>query len=215
MNESQIIEMALQRQFARESVPECPRGPWAPTTIAPLPHRPQSKNFAFACAVLVILLGAGIATEASGVLRAGYAHLFNQGSSTPLPPLIHKADRLTIAQAQQHMPFTIVAPVGLPTQTIFQYAHVLSEQPKASVSLVYQTQIAGRYYRILIGETNAISGPPVAHFEGIVQEKNGKTRRETWTLPLLRWKHGNVIMEMLPQGLPATVTDRIVRENTL
>jgi len=215
MNEPKIIEMALQRRFARAAVPECPQGPWAPTMAAPFPPRPRSRGLAYACAVLVILLSAGIATQAAGVLRAGYAHLFNQSSSKPLPPLIHRADRFTIAQAQQHMSFRVVVPVGLPTHTIFQYAHVVSERPIARVALVYQTQIAGRYYRILIEEMAAVSGPPVAHFEAIRQGKDGRTHRETWTLALRRWKHGNVIMEMLPQGLPATVTDRIVRENTL
>lgn len=216
MNEPQIIEAALQRRFARVAVPECPQGPWAPTTAAPaLPH-PRSRGFAYACAVLVILVSAGIATQASGVLRAGYAHLFIfQGSSKPLPPLIHRADRLSIAQAQQHIPFAVVVPVGLPPHTIFQYAHVVSEQPIARVALVYQTQIGGRYYRIIINETTVVSGPPVAHFELVFKGKDARTHRETWTLPLRRWKHEDVIMEMLPQGLPATITDRIVRENTL
>ncbi|MDP9025434.1 MAG: hypothetical protein M3N13_08680, partial [Candidatus Eremiobacteraeota bacterium] len=52
---------------------------------------------------------AGVVAQASGVLRAAYAHLsIFQGSSKPLPPMIHRAYRLTIAQAQQHMPFAIV-----------------------------------------------------------------------------------------------------------
>jgi hypothetical protein len=150
------------------------------------------------------------------VLRAGYAHLsIFQGSSKPLPPLIHRADRLTIAQAQQRVPFAVVVPVGLPAHTIFQYAEAASEQPIPRVVLVYQTQLGGRYYRIIINETTVVSGPPIAHAEAVSKGKDGRTRRETWTLPLRRWKHGDVIMEMVPLGLPATMTDRIVRENTL
>lgn len=158
----------------------------------------------------------GVVAQASGVLRAGYAHLFIfQGSSKPLPPLIHRADRLTIAQAQERVPFAIVVPAGLPPHTILQYAAVGSEHPVPRVVLNYQTQIGGRYYRTIIVETTTVSGPPVAHFDVIRKGKDGRLRHETWTLPLRRWKHGDVIMEMLPQGLPATMIDRIVRENTL
>ncbi len=215
MNERHIIEAALQRRFAREAVPECPQGPWGPTKAAPTP-RARSRGFAFACAALAILLSAGIATQASGALRAGYAHLFMfQGSTKPLPPMIHRADRLTIAQAQQHIPFPIVVPVGLPARTTFQYAHVISEGPIARVGLMYQTQISGLYYRININEATAVSGPPVAHADLIFRAKDGRTHHDTWTIPLRRWKHGDLIMEMMSQGLPAAVTDRIVRENTL
>jgi hypothetical protein len=158
----------------------------------------------------------GVVAQASGVLRAAYAHLFIfQGSSKPLPPLVHRADRLTIAQAQQHMPFAIVVPAGLPPHTILQYAGVGSEHPVPRVALFYQTQIGGRYYRTIIVETTTVSGPPVAHFEASRKGKDGRLRHETLTVPLRRWKHGDVIMEMLPQGLPATMIDRIVRENTL
>ena len=158
---------------------------------------------------------AGVVAQASGALRAGYEHLFTfHGSSKPLPPMIHRANRLTIAQAQQHMPFAIVAPAGLPPHTILQYAGVGTEHPAPRVELFYQTQIGGRYYRILIGETTAVSGPPIAHFDVIGRGKNGRLRHETGTLPLRRWKHGDVIMEMLALGLPAAMIDRIVRENT-
>ncbi len=215
MNENQIIEAALQRRFARAVVPECPQGPWGLTTASPARPQPRSRGFAYACAVLVILVSAGVAGQASGVLRAGYAQLFIfHGSSKPLPPLIHRADRLTIAQAQQHMPFTVVVPAGLPPHTIFQYADVVSEHQIPQVVLVYQTQIGGRYYRIIINEATAVSGPPIAHFEAVSKGKDGRTRHRTWTLPLRRWKHGDVIMETLPLGLPSTMIDRIVRENT-
>jgi len=215
MNEHQMIEAALQRRFARAAVPECPKGPWNPAT--PAHRRPQarSRGFAYAGAVLVILVAAGLAAQASGALRAGYAQLrIFQGSSKPLPPLIHRADRFTMAQAQAHLPFTIVAPAGLPPNTTFQYAHVVSEHPVARVALMYQTQIGGKYYWININETTAVSGPPVAHFELEFKGKDGRTSHQRWTVPMRRWKHGDVIMEMVPLGLPAAVVDRIVRENT-
>jgi len=216
MNEGQILQAALQRRFARVAVPECPQGAWSPTTAAPVRPRPRSRGFVYAIAALGVLVSAGVAAQASGALRAGYAHLFTfHGSSKPLPPMIHRADRLTIAQAQQHMPFAVVAPAGLPPHTILQYAGVGTEHPAPRVELFYQTQIGGRYYRILIGETTAVSGPPTAHFDVIGSGKNGRLRHETGTLPLRRWKHGDVIMEMLAPGLPATMIDRIVRENTL
>jgi hypothetical protein len=159
---------------------------------------------------------AGFVAQASGVLRAAYAHLFVlPSSSKPLEPLIHRADRLTIAQAQQHVPFAIVVPAGLPPHTILQYADVGSEHPVPRVVLNYQSQIGGRYYRTIIVETTTVSGPPVAHFEAGRKGKDGRLHRETWTVPVRRWKHGNVIMEMLSPGLPATMMDRIVRENTL
>ena len=216
MNEHQIIEAALQRRFARAAVPECPQGPWSPATPAPRRPQLQSRRFAYAGAMLATLVSAGLAAQASGALRAGYAHLgIFQGSSKPLPPLIHRADRFTMAQAQQHLPFTIVAPAGLPPNTTFQYAHVVSEHPIAGVALMYQTKIGGKYYWININETTAVSGPPLAHFEVESKGKDGRTHRYTWTVPTRRWKHGDVIMEMLPLGLPAATVDRIVRENTL
>ncbi len=211
MNESQIIEAALERRFARAVVPECPHGPWRPAQSAR--PRPRSLGWAYACAVLVVFVSAGVAGQASGVLPDGFARFF-QGSVKPLPPLIHRADRLTIAQAQQHMPFTIVVPAGLPPHTIFQYAHVVSEHPIPRVALLYQTQIGAEYYRININETTAVSGPPVAHFEALFKGKDGRIHDRTWTLPLRRWKHGNIFMETLPQGIPPAMVDRIVRENT-
>jgi hypothetical protein len=160
--------------------------------------------------------GRGVVAQASGVLRAAYAHLFVfESSSKPLPPLIHRADRLTIAQAQQHVPFAIVVPAGLPPHTTLQYADVGSEYAVPRVVLNYQTQVGGRYYRTVIVETTSVSGPPVAQFEAIGNGKDGHVHRETWMVPVRRWKHGNVIMQMLSPELPATMTDRIIRENTL
>ena len=215
MNEPEIIEMALQRRFARVTIPDCPHGPWAPTSPAPIPRRARLRGFAYACAAVAILLGTGVATQAASALRVGYAIFFNHGSSTPLPPLIHQPDRLTIEQAQQHLPFRIVVPVGLPTHTLFQYAGVINVHSNPVVALYYQAQIAGRYFRIIIKEATAINGPPVVHFDAVVRGKDGQLRDNRWTLPVRRWRHGNVIMEMLPQGLPAAVVNRIVRDNTL
>jgi hypothetical protein len=210
MNESQIIEAALQRRFARAVVPECPNGPWRPAS--PIPSRPRSRGLAYACALLLVFVSAGVAGQASGV-QPWFARFF-QGSQKPLPPLIHRADRLTIAQAQQNMPFTIVVPNGLPPHTTFEYAHGVSEHSVPHVALYYQTQIGGEYYRIIISEATAVSGPALAHFDVAFKGKDGLMHDRTWTLPLRRWKHGNVIMEMLPDGLPPSVVDRIVRENT-
>ena len=215
MNERQIIEAALQQRFARVRVPECPQGPWGPATAAARRPQPQSCGLAYAGAMLVIVVSAGLAAQASGALRAGYEHLgIFQGSSKPLQPLVHRADRLTIAQAQQYLPFVVVEPAGMPPHTTFQYAHVISEHPVPRVAMMYQTQIGGKYYWININEATADSGPPVARFELVGRGKDGWLHRETWTVPMRRWKHGDVIMEMVPLGLPAAVVDRIVRENT-
>ncbi|MBV8369861.1 MAG: hypothetical protein JO036_13185 [Candidatus Eremiobacteraeota bacterium] len=162
----------------------------------------------------VLALG-GVAAQASGALPPALAHLmWLDGSSKPMPPLIHRADQLTVAQAQQHMPFTIVVPAGLPPHTSLQYAHVVSEQPVPRVALNYQTQIGGRYYRININETTAVSEPPVRRHRLIFKAKNGWTERIVPMVQPRRWKHGAVIMEMLAAGLPAPIVDRIVRENT-
>jgi hypothetical protein len=179
------------------------------------PHA-APRRLVYASAVLGVVLTAGVAAQASGTLPAAYARLMNwNGSSKPLPPLIHAADRLTLAQAQERAPFTIVIPAGLPPNTTFQYAAVVREHPIPRVGLNYQTIIGGRYYRINVNETTVASGPPVAHFEAIYKTKDGRSRHETWTVPLRRWKHGAVVMEMLPGGLPPAVVDRIVRESTL
>jgi hypothetical protein len=215
MNEAQTIKAAIERRFSRAAVPDVPLGPWrAEPARALRPHAP-SRRFAYASTVLGVFVAAGVAAQASGTLPAYYARLVGfGGSAKPLPPLVHRADRLTITQAQQHMPFQIVVPAGLPAHTSLQYAHVVSEQPIPRVALNYQTQIGGRYYRININETTAVSGPPVTHFEAIFKGKDGRSRHQTWTVPLRRWKHGAVVMEMVPAGLPAPVVDRIVRETT-
>lgn len=215
MNESQLIEAAVERRFSRVAIPDVPRAAWsAKTARGGRPHA-APRRLVYAGAVLGILLTAGVAAQASGTLPAAYARLMLwNGSSKPLPPLIHAADRLTIAQAQQQTPFTIVIPAGLPPNTTLQYADVVRVHSIPHVALNYQTVIGGRYYRININETTIASGPPVAHFEATYKTKDGRTHDEAWTVPLRRWKHGAIVMEMLPAGLPPAVVDRIVRENT-
>ncbi|HEX3465027.1 MAG TPA: hypothetical protein VHS78_13350 [Candidatus Elarobacter sp.] len=217
MNESEtIIKAALERRFARVPVPDLPQGPWRSQPAPARRPRFRSRGFVYASVVLGALAVAGVGAQASDTLRADFARFFPlNGSSKPLPPMIHRADRLTIAQAQQRMPFTIVVPAGLPPNTTLQYAHVVSEQPVPRVALNYQALIGGRYYRININETTSVSGPPVAHFDVMFKAKDGQTHHQSGTLPLRRWKHGDVIMEMLPEGLPPAVSERIVRANTL
>lgn len=219
MNESQTIKAAIERRFARAPIPDVPRGPWTTeTTRVVRPHGP-ARRFAYASAALGILVAAGVAAQASGALPATYARLIGWGgSSKPLPPLIHRADRLTIAQAQQHMPFTIVIPAGLPAHTSLQYAHVVSERPVPRVALNYQTEIGGRYYRINVNETTVANDPAVAHvahFALVFRTKDGRRQHQAGMVPMRRWKHGAVVMELIPSGLPDAVVDRIVRENTL
>ena len=217
MNEAQTIKAAIERRFSRAAIPDVPRGPWNVKTAPAVRPRVPARGFVYGSAVLGILL-AGAAAQAAGTLPAAYARLMHwSGSSKPLPPLIHRADRLTIAQAQQHMPFTIVVPAGLPAHTSLQYAHVVSESPVPRVALNYQTQIGGRYYRININETTAVSAPvpPRAHSKPIFKAKHGRISQQAWPSLLRRWNHGTVIMEMLDIGLPPAIVDRIVRENTL
>ncbi len=146
------------------------------------------------------------------MIRLGYVKLITQFSvsTTTLTPGIHKADRLTIAQAQQRMPFAIVVPQALPADTRLMYAHVVSERPIARVNLSYEAHIAGEHYRISIDESTVAVGPPVVHFSFGTREGAD----EQVTEPLRRWKHGTVVMEMVALGLPQTLADRIVRANT-
>lgn len=132
-------------------------------------------------------------------------------SSKPLMPGIRRADRLTIADAQGHIPFPIVVPAGLPAGTRFLYAHVIGEQPTPRVALTYEARVASRYYRISISESNVAVGPPLAHFE--VRTRGGTTK--AWTLPVRRWKHGAVVMDLFAPGLPAGMSNQIVRANMI
>jgi hypothetical protein len=214
MNEEQTITAAIAQRFARVAIPNVPSGPWCAKT-APAVRHTRSRGFAYASAMLGVLALGGVAAQASGTMPARLAHLmWLDGSSKPIPPLIHRADQLTIAQAQQRIPFAIVVPAGLPPHTSLQYAHVVSEAPVPRVALNYQTQIGGRYYRININETTAVTEPSARHHRLIFKTKNGTTEREVVMLRPRRWKHGDVIMEMVPGGLPAPIVDRIVRENT-
>jgi hypothetical protein len=163
--------------------------------------------------LLVVVAVAGLAAQASDMIKLSYANLMAPffGSSTPLMPGIHRADRLTIAEAQRRMPFSIVVPTGLPARTRFLYAHVISEQPTPRVALTYEAHVASRYYRISVDESTAAIGPPLAHFE--VRTRGGD--RKVWTLPVRRWKHGAVVMDLFVWGLPAEMSDQIVRANTM
>jgi hypothetical protein len=216
-NDAELIRAALDRRFSRVAVPACPAGARSATATDPVnvPRSGFSRRFAYAAAVLVAVGIVGLTAQASTVIQQSYAKLvgpmFLYVSSKPLTPMIHAADRLTIAEAQRRMPFPIVVPTGLPPGTRFQYAHVVSEQPIPRVALNYEAHIAKRYYRINVNETTVAVGPPVAHFE--FRNAEGVTKKST--LPLRRWKHGNVVMELLAWGLPAAMSDRIVRANTM
>jgi hypothetical protein len=218
MNDDAVsIQTALERRFSRVAVPPCPAEAWHAAEPAPATNaRPRrvSRRFAYAAALLAAVAIAGLTAQASTVIQQSYAKLvgpsFLSVSSKPLMPLIHAADRLTIAEAQRRIPFPIVVPAGLPPGTRFQYAHVVSQQPIPRVSLNYEAHFAQRYYRINVNETTVAVGPPVAHFE--FRNATGVTKRST--LPLRRWKHGNVVMELHAWGLPAAMSDRIARANT-
>lgn len=214
MNDDREITTALERRFGRAQVPACPSLAWGALSSLPAPRHARPRRYAYAWAALVVLVSGGVAAQASGALSATFAKLFNSGSSAPLPPMIHAADRLTVAQAQHHVPFPIVVPTGLPQDARFEYAHLIPRSPVATVALYYQAKIDGKYYRIIIQESNAVNQPEVAHFEVQRKVSNGLMHFEKFTLPLRVWKHEGTFMEMLPQGLPKDVVDRIVRENS-
>jgi hypothetical protein len=214
-DDAQLIKAALDRRFHHAATPPCPDGAWrAVRPVAATIARPRGflRGFAYAAALAAVVAIGGLAAQAatSGKLSdAPFLRLF--ASSKPLPPIIHRADRLTIAEAQRRMPFPIVVPTGLPAGSTFLYAHVIKEQPTAQVALNYQAHIGSGYYRIAISESTVPIGPAVVRFED-------RTRRGTtkvWNLPLRRWKHGDVVMEMFALGLPSGMGDRIVRENTM
>jgi hypothetical protein len=230
-DDAQLITAALDRRFARAATPACPEGAWR--AAAPEPAeiaRPArfARGLAYAAALLAVVGIAGVSAQAAGGIKDGYLRFLPFiGSSKPLMPLIHRADRLSIAEAQRRMPFPIVVPAGLPAGTQFQYAHVVSERPVPRVSLNYQARIANRYYWINVNETTAASGPaaqqsrvaglfidgrrnPKAFFA--VRTAGGKTKQRP--LPLRSWKHGNIVMEMLAWGLPDAMREKIVRANT-
>ena len=215
--DAELIEAALDQRFSSVPVPPCPDVAWrAATTKAAgtAGSRPAGgfRRVAIAASLLVAVGLAGLTAQASGTIRAGYDRLFSPflASSKPLQPIIHRADQLTVAQAQRRIPFTIVELTGLPEHTRFLYAHVVREGPIPRVALNYEAHVANKYYRINVNETTVAVGPPVTHVT--IQRLGHGTK--TWTVPLRRWKNGAVVMELLPSGLPDAVTDRIVSANT-
>ncbi len=217
-NDAQRIRAALDRRFARAVAPECPAAAWQPTGPAPATIGRRTglpRRGTYAAALLVAVAVGGLAAQAQPAINRAIAK-FGFVSSKPIQPMIHQADRLTIAEAQRSIAFTIVEPKGLPAGTQFLYAHTINDR----VVLTYQAHLGGKYYRIAITESTRPAGPPIAHaavkFEYLRTadgriEPGGVTE---WTLPLRRWKHGDVTMDMLDPGFPGGVTDRIVRANT-
>ena len=215
MNHDELIRAALDRRFARTEVPACPEAAWQPALTEPAANvRPTrvSPRFAYAAAVLVAVAVGGLTAQAAPVVRQTYANFVGQlfVSSKPFPPIIHASERLSIAQAQRQIPFTIVEPAGLPAGTQFLYAHLLGNNPVPHVVLTYQAHVASKYYRIAITESTVAIGPAVGYIE--VRTLGGPTKR--WTLPLRRWKHGALVMDMPSSGLPPAMADQIVRANT-
>jgi hypothetical protein len=185
------------------AVPAWPEGAWNATATEPLTNvRPKgfSRRFAYATALLGAVAIAGLTAQASTFIKASYANLIGPRflfvSSKPLTPMIHAADRLTIAEVQRRMPFSIVVPTGLPANTRFLYAHVLSEHPIPRIALSYEAHRGNRYYRIAISESTVAVGPAAAHFE--LRTLGGSTKK--WTLPMRRWKHGGVVMDLAAWG---------------
>jgi hypothetical protein len=215
-DDAQLIKAALHRRFAGATAPPCPEGAWHATSTEPeTPARPRrfSRGFAYAAALAGVVAIGGLAAQAASSIKAGDATFMRwySVSTRPLMPTIHAADRLTIAEAQRRMPFSIVVPKGLPAGTRLLYAHVVSEKPNPRVQLRYEAHIGSKYYDININELTRAVGPPIAHIQ-ILRAGHGT---KSWGLPLRRWKHGAVVMEMFPNGLPAGMAERIVRANTL
>jgi hypothetical protein len=214
-DDARRITAALDRRFSRIATPPCPDCAWRAATPAPANAARSMRLFrgvAYAAALAGIIAIGGLAAQAatSGKLsNAPFLRMFV--SSKPLPPIIHRADRLTIAEAQRRMPFPIVVPKGLPVGTEFLYAHVIKEQPTPQVALNYQAHIGSAYYRIAISESTVAIGPATTRVE---YRPHGVTTK-VWNLPLRRWKHGDVVMQMFDVGLPSGMGDQIVRANML
>ena len=214
-DDAQLITSALDRRFARVAIPPCPDGVWRAATVAPASIASRnglSRGLAYAAALVGVVAIGGLAAQAatSGKLHdMPFMHMFV--SSKPLEPTIHKADRLTIAEAQRRIPFPIVVPTGLPADSEFLYAAVVDKRPSPRVALNYQAHIANRYYRIAVSESTAVTGPPRAYAQ--LSGPAGVVKR--WSVPLRRWKHGDIFMEMVDVALPPGVSDRIVQANTM
>jgi hypothetical protein len=212
-DDARLITAALDRRFSRAGTPACPEGAWRAVAAEPSRiARPNSvpRKFAYAAALVAGVAAAGLAAQASGAVNISNLPFWTHVSSKPLTPIIHAADRLTIAEAQRRMPFTIVEPKGLPASTRLLYAHVVSESPVHRVALRYEAHIGSKYYDITFNEATKAVGPPIAHFTLM----NAKHVTKTWTAPLRRWKQDGVVMEMHAWGLPAALSDAIVRANT-
>ncbi len=77
--------------------------------------------------------------------------------------------------------------------------------------MTYQAHIASNYYRIAFDESTVAPGPARAHLD--VATAGGG--RKSWSLPVRRFKHGAVFMDLFAFGLPEDMSDRIVRANTM
>ena len=211
-DDAQLIKAALRRRFERADTPPCPQGAWRATATAratTLRANGVVRGLAYAAALVGAVSIGGLAAQASGSVNFRDMPVLRLWASTkPLPPLIHRADRLTVAEAQRRMPFSIVMPTGLPAGTHLRYAHVISDH---RVALAYEAKIAAMYYMINVSEATGDVGPPFAHME--IRRPGHPTK--SWNEPVRRWKHGNVVMELFAPGLPAPMKDRIVRSNTL
>ena len=215
-DDARLIKAALARRFARAAVPSCPDGAWNATPPQPATSaRPRRlpRGFAYAAALVGVVAIGGLGAQAASSIKAGdttFTRWFS-GSTRPVMPKIHAADRLTIAEAQRRMPFPIVVPKGLPAGSRLMYAHVVSEAPTPRVSLQYEAHVGSKYYDINVNELTGAAGPPVTR----IQIQRAGHAMKSWNLPVRRWKHGAVTMEMLPAGLPAAMVDRIVHANTM
>lgn len=211
-DDAEFIRAALGRRFARVAIPACPNAVWHATATATAARsRILPRRFAYAAALLVVVAFAGLAAQASNIVKLTYANLISPFfvSSKPLMPGIHPADRLALAEAQRRMPFPIVVPTGLPAGTRFLYAHVISEHPTPRVALTYEAHVAKRYYRISVNESTFPVGSRLAHFKVQILGRGTKE----WTLPIRRWKHGALVMDLFAWGLPSEMSDEIVRAN--
>ena len=213
-DDAQLIKAALERRFARADTPPCPDGAWHATTAAPARNSRFSgvpRGFAYAAALLALVGIGGIAAQASSsnqIHDLPFLRFFV--SSKPLPPGIHAADRLTIAQAQRRIPFPIFEPTALPADTHLDYAAV-GERPKPRVTLNYQAHIAGKYYRIAFDESTVPHGPSRARLDVVGP---GHVRK-VWDFPIRRFKHGALFVNLYALGLPEAMQDRIVQANTM
>ena len=170
-----------------------------------------SRKLAYAAA----LIGVVVDRRARGT-GIGFGELSRHARAANLQRLFETAGALDPSrgpsydrQAQARMPFSIVVPTGLPAGTHLRYAAV-TEHPAPRVVLAYEARIAGKYYPVNVAESTGDVGPPEAHVE--VRVAGHGTRR--FEIPVRRWMHGAIVMDLTAPGLPAAMSDRIVRANT-